>query len=47
MMLKNFEDYLTSRLNKSEIAELKQQTEMEFEALAMLQKDSGESCAEH
>ncbi|MBX9839400.1 MAG: helix-turn-helix domain-containing protein [Silvanigrellaceae bacterium] len=37
MKVKNFNDYLKTRLNESEIAEIEAQAEMEFQALKALQ----------
>jgi len=39
MRSKNFREYLATRLNQSEIAELEQQAEIELEAIKLLQKD--------
>lgn len=39
MKLKTFDDYLTTRLDPKEIAKIKKQARIEFEALKLLQHD--------
>lgn len=47
MKTKNFETYLESRLNKEEIDEIKEQVELEYQAIKNLQDDITKSVAEY
>jgi DNA-binding Xre family transcriptional regulator len=47
MRPKSFKDYLSKRLNQTEIVELEQQAEIEFEALKLLQEDISRAVARY
>ena len=47
MKTKSFQNYLESRLNKEEIAEIKEQVDLEFQVIKNLQDDITKSIAEY
>lgn len=47
MRVKSFENYLEKRLSKHEIAEIKQQAEIEFQALSSLQQEISSAVGEY
>jgi hypothetical protein len=47
MKTKSFQSYLESRLDKDEISEIKEQVELEYQAIKNLQDDITKSVAEY